>query len=185
MDPLLLDIPALFESERLIIRVPRAGDGAVLNAAVRDSWADLKPWMPWAQQVPSVIESEAYVRRKNAAFAGRTDVALLLFCKQDGALVGASGLHRLDWVANSAEIGYWMHSAYQGQGYMTEAVQAITAFAFAELHAERVTILCDDRNLRSARVAERSGFTLEGVHRKERRDVEGKLFDMRVYARLR
>jgi RimJ/RimL family protein N-acetyltransferase len=46
---------------------------------------------------------------------------------------------------------------------MTEAVRAITSIAFDALGARRVEIRCDPSNLKSARVAERAGFTLEGT----------------------
>ena len=52
MDPILHDIPLSFTSERLTIRCPQPGDGAALNAAVLESLAELRPWLPWAQQAP-------------------------------------------------------------------------------------------------------------------------------------
>jgi hypothetical protein len=66
MDPLLIDVPERIATERLIVRVPRAGDGAAVNAAVRASHAELAPWMPWAVTLPSVDESEAHCRRAQA-----------------------------------------------------------------------------------------------------------------------
>ncbi len=68
---------------------------------------------------------------------------------------------------------------------MTEAVAAIARFAFEELNAQRVEIRCDNRNERSARVALRAGFALEGTLRHDSRDVEGALRDTQIYARLR
>ena len=58
MDNILRDIPNSFESERLLLRSPRPGDGAMVNAAVLDSLAELRPWMVWAQQTPTVDDNE-------------------------------------------------------------------------------------------------------------------------------
>ena len=66
MDPLLIDVPERIETERLVLRVPRAGDGPVVNAAVCASLDELAPWLPWAGTVPSVDESEAHCRRQQA-----------------------------------------------------------------------------------------------------------------------
>lgn len=49
MKPILLDWPDTIETPRLIIRVPQAGGGAQLNAAIAESIDELRPWMPWAQ----------------------------------------------------------------------------------------------------------------------------------------
>jgi len=62
-NPLLLSIPESFESNRLLIRAPLWGDGIKLNEAVIASRDELKPWMPWAQTIPTVEESEVVVRR--------------------------------------------------------------------------------------------------------------------------
>lgn len=68
---------------------------------------------------------------------------------------------------------------------MTEAVDAITNFAIHELQANRIEIRCDSRNIRSARVAERLGFNLEGILRKETCDVDCFLRDTMVFSKVR
>ena len=55
--------------------------------------------------------------------------------------------------------------------------------AFETLKASRIEIRCDDRNGRSGRVAERCGYTLEGLLHHNARDNAGELCDTRVYAR--
>ncbi len=35
-------------TERLLLRVPHAGDGPMVTASVRESLTELKQWMPWA-----------------------------------------------------------------------------------------------------------------------------------------
>lgn len=184
-NPILLSISESFESSRLLIRAPQLGDGVKLNEAVRGSLAELKPWMPWAQSLPSVDESEIVIRQARSKYLERLDLMLLLFLKETGELVGSSGLHRIDWQARKFEIGYWAYTAFSGNGYITEAAEAITHFAVNELAANRVEIRCDSRNKRSARVAQRLGFTLEGILRHEKCDVDGVLRDSMVFAKIR
>ncbi|MDQ8736660.1 GNAT family N-acetyltransferase [Paenibacillus sp. LHD-38] len=182
---LLLSVPESFESSRLLIRAPLWGDGVKLNEAVKESRAELLPWMPWAVHSPTLEESEMVIRRSRIRFLERSDLMLLLFLKETGQLIGSSGLHRIDWEARKFEIGYWVRSAFSGNGYITEAVEAITHFAIQELEANRIEIRCDSRNVRSARVAERSGFTLEGILRKEKCDAEGSLRDTMIFSRVK
>ena len=186
MEPILRDIPLAFESERLTIRCPQPGDGAALNAAVIESLAELRPWMPWAQQAPTVAESEASVRKGHARFLQREDFWLLLFLKETETLVGCSGLHDPDWAVPRFEIGYWVRTSFAGQGYITEAAAAIANFAFETLGARRVQIACAATNERSAAVARRLGFTLEGTLRCEGRNpLTGVLHDSLLFAKVR
>ena len=183
--PILLDIPESFESERLLIRVPRAGDGPALQEAIEESLAELRPWMPWADEHHSVEVSEAYARRAHSEFIARTNLPLFLFRRDDRRFVGGSGLHRIVWEVPMFEIGYWVRTSLAGQGFASEAARRIAEFAFDPLKAERVEIWCDARNERSAAVARRAGFELEATMRRNRRDAAGELADSLGFVRLR
>ncbi|PLT45778.1 GNAT family N-acetyltransferase [Paenibacillus sp. FSL W8-1187] len=185
MEPMLLDIDEPFESGRLLIRAPRSGDGAAINEAVKESLERLKVWMPWAQQAPTSEESELDARRADIAYRQREDMRLLLLDRASGRLIGCSGLHRIDWKARCFELGYWVRTGEEGKGYVTEAVHAITAFAAGRLGAHRIEIRCDARNERSAAVARRCGFTLEGVLRGNDLSPDGSRRDTMVFAKVR
>lgn len=183
-DPILLDFPDEFETERLLLRPPRPGDGSAINAAIHESLEELRPWMPWAQQAPSVEESETVARRKAAAWLTREDLMLTLWRKSDGLYVGGSGLHRINWEVPCVEIGYWVRTSLQGQGYITEAVRGITHFAFLHLKAQRIEIRCDARNTRSAAVAGRAGYTLEAQLHNHMRGTDGTLRDTLIFVKF-
>ena len=184
MNPLLLEFPESFDTDRLTIRAPRTGDGAEVNAAVHESQAELKPWMPWAQTLPTPEESEANIRKAVAQFITREDLRMLLFLKGTGTLVGSSGLHRINWSVPSFEIGYWLRTPYTGRGLMTEAVGGITAFAREKLGARRIEIRMADTNVRSWKVAERASFPLEAILHHDKRLGNGTLSDSRIYAKI-
>jgi RimJ/RimL family protein N-acetyltransferase len=185
MEALLLDFPESFESDRLTIRAPRPSDGAEINAAVHETFDDLKLWMPWAQQMPTLEESESYVRRAQCQFLAREELTLFLFLKGTNTMVGSSGLHRIDWDIPKFEIGYWCRKRFQGQGYITESTEAITQFAFETLGAKRVEIRCDSKNVRSRRIPDRLGFKLEGALRNDSLSPSGELRDTLVFAKIK
>lgn len=185
MDALLLDFPESFESDRLTIRAPRVGDGAEINAAVRETFDDLKIWMPWAQQIPTLEESEIFVRGAQCQFLAREELTLFLFLKDTNTLVGGSGLHRINWAIPKFEIGYWCRKRFQGQGYITESTEAITKFAFEILGAKRVEIRCDRKNVRSQRIPDRLGFKLEGTFRNDSLSPAGEVRDTFVFAKIK
>jgi RimJ/RimL family protein N-acetyltransferase len=183
-DPLLLEFPDHLETERLLIRALRPGDGPAINQAIRESLDELRPWMPWAQTAPTVEDTEMHVRRAAAQWLTRENLVLGLFRQPDGVFVGGSGLHRMDWSVPRFEIGYWVRTSLQGQGYITEAVNGITAFAFSVLKAQRIEIRCDVRNTRSAAVAERAGYALEARLHHNTRAPDGSLRDTLIYVRF-
>ena len=188
-DPLLIHVPERIVSGRLLIRCAQPGDGAVLNAAVCDSLDALRPYVPWAGAVPTLADSEAVCRKAQARFRLREDLMMLIFERvgtdAEGELLGSTGLHRMDWKARRFEIGYWRRSGHEGLGIATEAVHSMARLAFDELRAQRVELRIDNLNRSSWRVAERCGFTLEGVMRCESLAPDGTLRDMRVYSKVR
>ncbi|MBV8125375.1 MAG: GNAT family N-acetyltransferase [Burkholderiaceae bacterium] len=194
-DPTLIEVPELVQTPRLVIAMPRAGDGQALNAAVCESLDDLKPWMPWAQVAPTSEQSEGVARRMQARFMLREDLAYYLFERLGdssgasgggkGRLLGGVGLHRFDWVLRRFEIGYWLRSSAQGRGLAVEAVNAISELAFTRFRARRVEIRMDQDNQRSRAVAERCGFELEGVLRCDTLGVDALPCDTRVYSKIR
>jgi RimJ/RimL family protein N-acetyltransferase len=185
MNPFLIDVPEEFATERMMVRCARPGEGAAVNVAVRESIEELKLWMPWAQTVPTVEDSEDHSRRAYARFLAREDLAYRAWLKGSQTYVVGSGLHRIDWEVPSFEIGYWVRTSFSGKGYVQEVVTALTKLAFERLNAKRVEIRCDDRNDKSWRVAERCGFQLEGILRNDSRGMGGALRSTRVYSKIR
>jgi RimJ/RimL family protein N-acetyltransferase len=155
-----------------------------VNAAIHESLEALQRWMPWAVQPPSLEDSEVYVRGAQATFLTRTSLPMLMLRRGSHEVVGSTGLPRMDWDVPRFEIGYWVRRSCEGQGYVSEAVTALTAFAFGPLRAARVEIHCSHHNLRSQRVAERCGFVLEARLRNHGRDPGGAMRDEMIYARL-
>lgn len=184
IDPLQLDVPEALATSRLRLRMPRAEEAPLVNAAVIESIQQIAAWMPWANPTPTPQQTLAWVRQAQAKFITREELHFLIF-DLEGNFAGACGFHDIKWTVPKFEIGYWLRSNLSGRGYMTEAVRALTDLAFDHLDAARVEVRMDDRNERSWRVAERAGFTLEGILRRDARDVEGRLRDTRVYAKVR
>jgi ribosomal-protein-serine acetyltransferase len=182
----LLDFPYSFESERLVIRGPLPGDGPKVRQAVLESQTELRQWMPWAVEIPDEENYEVVIRQGQLRFLSREDLWMLLVLKENDLIVGGSGLHSINWDVPSFEIGYWVRTSYSGQGLITEAVEAITAFAFEVLGANRVQIRCDSLNERSAAVARRAGYELEAViHNDERHHLTNALRNTLIFARVR
>lgn len=91
-----------------------------------------------------------------------------LICRRDAperviGTIALSGVVR--GAFHSAFVGYKLDAAWQGRGYMTQALRAVTAFAFGALNLHRLEINVMPRNLASQRVAQKAGFAQEGLSR--------------------
>jgi len=123
--------------------------------------------------------SEAWLLDWNLSPA---EAATLLFAV-DGDPVGSVGVHGVDDVNGSAEIGIFVAEDYWGNGYGTEAGRLATDYAFAQHRRHRVVARVFEGNDASARIWETLGFEREGTHRDEVY-VNGEYRDVRYYSVL-
>jgi RimJ/RimL family protein N-acetyltransferase len=139
--------------------------------------------MPFAQKAPTMEESEEHCRRAAAKFILREDMTLSIYSRDLKTFIGSTGLHHANWDVPSFHVGYWVHPEFEGQGFITETVNALTRYAFQVLRARRVEIRCDSKNGRSLSVMNRLGFVREGVLKNEDVQTSGPLRDTIVTAR--
>lgn len=179
------DFKEQFESSRLLIRAPELNDAMDVWGAVSRSIPTLRRWTKWAQHDLTIERTEEHVRQTVAEFISRKNLCFNLFLKETGEFIGCAGLHHIDWRIRKFELKYWLDTKFEGQGYMTEAVKEIVAFAFEELQAERVEFHCDEKHSKGLAVAMRAGFELEGILRKNAPSANGKdLQNTCLYARI-
>ena len=184
MRVLMMDIPERIETERLVLDAARRHHVQETFPVVRDSLTELKRWMPWAQSGSKWEDMATYFAKAHAQWISRELLDFQWHHKATGELVGKGGFHAIDWVIPKLEMGYWLNTRFVGQGYATEAVNALVVFAKDVLEAKRLEITSDAANARSRAVAERAGFTLEGILRKARRNMQGDLADHCMYAKV-
>jgi RimJ/RimL family protein N-acetyltransferase len=183
--PILLELPEQLETSRLVMRVPRPGDGVQLFGAVSEALPELRrflAFLPWVAADQSVEASEVYCRTAYSNFVARRDIPFLLVERETSVLVGCAGLHRPDWGIPKVEVGYWCRPSAMGRGFISEGVSALVTLAFAQLSAVRVELVTDEANMPSRKVAERCGFVLEGVMRNVHRAPDGTLRHNCMYA---
>ena len=132
-----------------------------LLEAIRLSLPELRQWMPWALDMPTVEAEGDFLRRGEEDFQSGAQMGFGVFEVEDGELVGACGLARGE-EAHVAEIGYWIRSDRTERGYATAATKSLTDAGFTHLtELERIEIRCDAANHPSAAVPRKLGYRLE------------------------
>jgi len=103
----------------------------------------------------------------------------------DGQLIGAVAVVDVNERTRAMELGYCMSRAHWGKGLMTEAVSAVRDYLFGEVNANRLVIRHAVPNPASGRVAEKCGFSLEGVNREAYVVSTGETVDIVVRSMLK
>jgi RimJ/RimL family protein N-acetyltransferase len=129
-------------------------------------------------------DARAYLlARYDAAGGGVSAPFAIVAAADDEQLLGSISLMQIVWEHARAEVGYWLSAEARGHGHAARAVGLICAWGSDALGLERIDLLAATGNRASQQVAERAGFTREGMLRAHMQGREGQL-DMVVYGWL-
>lgn len=132
---------------------------------------------------PDAAAEEFIAFTKEAAVAGRS-CTFGVVRKEDGALIGSISISGLHTAHRKGELGYWIGRPFWGQGYATEASEALLKFCFEQLALNKVFARFMTRNPASGKVMQKIGMTHEGILRQGVLKY-GVYEDLRVYSILR
>jgi ribosomal-protein-serine acetyltransferase len=152
-------------NEHLSLRLPHQKDWEELLELVLANRAHLQKEMHWVTDDYGPTDAQNGIQRGLQAYADQK--GLKLFIVYDTKIIWIISLMGIDKENRNAEVGYWIGEQYQGKGLMTLALQAIIDIAFKELKLVRLGLRVSDRNIGSARVAEKCGFTYEWLIKKD------------------
>lgn len=161
--------PVEISAGRLHLRPFQPSDADEVLRAVDDL---VERWT----RVPSPYTREdavAYVERAPQAWADGTAALFAVLDATSGSLLASVGFVRMDPTDRGAEIGYWCAPWARGVGVTAQAVGAVCRWGFTALDLHRVEWLAEVGNFASRRVAEKAGFTVEGVLRGRLRGRQG------------
>jgi ribosomal-protein-alanine N-acetyltransferase len=162
-----------------VLRAWKPGDepSLVRHANSRSVWRNLRDAFPHPY---TLADAKRWIETANPT-EPITNFAIVV----DRAAVGAIGLVlKEDVFRRSAEIGYWLGEEFWGRGIVTEAVIAVTDYAFATFDLCRVFAGVFEWNPASMRVLEKAGYEFE-CRMKKSVTKDGKTIDELIYAIVR
>ena len=128
-------------------------------AALIDGDDAIALWLDLIPQPYTAADAGQWLRGEIGRGAGEVTWALDV----DGVVTGSIGATPQDddvW-----EVGYWIRREARGRGLMSRALVLVARWLLAERGAQRIFLRADPENVPSCRVAEKAGFTREGVLR--------------------
>ncbi len=166
----------------VIARAWERSDAAACLAAVDAARERLARWMPWVPFSTTVEDFESFIERAREHGREGTGEHFGLF---DGdAVVGAVGASIGSLNYDEADVGYWLAPTHEGRGLASAGTRYLIDWLFDERDMHRITIRAALDNTRSRAVAERLGFTYEGVLRRSLL-LQGEHRDAALYSVLR
>jgi RimJ/RimL family protein N-acetyltransferase len=184
VDPILIHVPDTLVTPRLLLERHLPDTGKDLYVPAAASQVELARFLPWAVDGIFLDQMESHVRRQHAQFTLRNELNYRILKRTDGSTIGVTGFVKCQWDIRQFEIGYWLATTETGNGYMTEACQALVETARTALQSTKIVIRCDTRNVQSANIAMRLGFEFEGTLRRFKRDAHGDWTDIATYCLL-
>lgn len=160
-------LSARIVTERLVLRPARTSDVPEVRRALRANAEHLRPWSvaPAPGEDPAAVTyvSRAVLRHRREWKHGQSFVMFISPRNEETRIIGRIALGGiLRGAFQSAHLGYWIDAEHQGRGLMTEAVRAVTSFAFGAARLHRVQAAVMPGNRASLRVLEKAGYRREG-----------------------
>lgn len=167
-------------TDRLVLRLPTPLDAvAILDYMNDPEVAEMQDW-----DLPRTDDDVAQrIDRINSIGWPAPGEWVNLTIEADGECVGDLACH-LDPSCAVAEVGYTLARGHWGKGYATEALGALVDHLIATQPVHRFAASLDPNNVRSMRVLESTGFSVEGLSRRSY-PMRGRWDDDLKYAMLR
>ncbi len=156
-------------------------DAEPVFAAVERNRAHLRQWLPWVDYTRTAEDVRHFIMRVQEQFNANQGPQTGIWV--NGELCGSLGCHAIDWANRNCALGYWIDTAHQGRGLVTQCCASMIDYLFHELSLHRIEIRCGTMNFRSCSIPERLGFTREGVAR-EAEWVNDRWVDLVVWGLL-
>jgi len=151
---------------QLIVRFYREDDAPQLFEAVRESIAEVSPWLGWCHENYAIEESRDFVRSRGEKAQTDEWYSFGVFDRNGGErFLGGVGLNFINRVHQFGNLGYWVRTTASGKGIASQASRLVARFGFEELGLHRIEIVAAVSNIASQRVAEKIGAVREGVLR--------------------
>lgn len=158
---------------RLVVRPLVADDAKLVAEVFADRHAGR--WLPVPEEY-SLDDAHAWCTEQAAERRDRGDGDHYgIVRRADDRLIGCAWTRRTDWAARSTEVRFAVGADVRGYGFASEAVDALIVALVLEHGFQRVELRVVAGNTAGRRVAEKAGFSYEGLLRNAGRVNSGRV----------
>lgn len=166
-------------NDQLSLREIQLSDAAEVFQTIHQQRDYLGEWLPFVSQTKSLDDSIQFIQSiLNTPLPHREAVYCLFW---ENNFCGLIGFRNTDSKNKKTEIGYWISESFQKRGIATAATKALIEMAFHQNALNRITIRCATENIKSRKIPEKLGFSLEGIEKQGELMSDGRFVDLYVY----
>lgn len=176
-----MSAPEIIDLPRIRLRRPKLSDAEAIFEYGSDP--EVGRYSDWLIQTTIEPVIELLHERRIRWESGTEFYWAITLLEEDRAIGGISC--RMD--GHAVEFGYLINRRYWGNGFATDASQAVIEWLFSMPSISRVWATCDTENLASARVLEKVGLEREGILRRwaVRPNISSEPRDAFIYSKVR
>jgi len=176
----LIDSDIKLETERLILRKPKAEDIEDIFEYAKEK--DVARFTRFEAH-KSIQDTKMFLQIVKQKHQNKTGLTLLIEHKKDKKVIGSISFQDISDSNERAEMGFALSKNYWGQGLMLEAVEKLLGFGFKKMKLNRIEAFSNIENIRSIKLLN-SIMQKEGTL-KERDKLKGIFCSVNIYSILR
>lgn len=113
------------------------------------------------KKATSVEDARQFIHKINALISNNESILWGITLKDADNLIGTICLWNIEPEKNEAEIGYVLLPAFQGKGFMQEAVAKVIEYGFTVMQLRSILADLTAANTKSIQLLEKTGFVYE------------------------
>jgi len=171
----------IYSDAHIEVRPLAVREAPALYDAVHHSRAAIGEWEAWCTPDYSLADAKLFLQRSIEQWRLRAAYDFNVIAQDSRLVIGSVAINQVSALNQLANLGYWVRDGYTGRGIAAIAARAAAHFAFTQAGLTRLEIVAQAGNLRSQRVAEKTGATLECLAR-NRLVFHGEPRDAKVFS---
>lgn len=150
-------------NDSIFLRTLEVADVPLFFKAISENRSHLRKWVPWIDYI--ISEKEVQKLIEEGAMKMKTQQSLKMGIFSTHKLIGYLEMQDWDHTLRKAKIGYWLIKKAEGENYMYAASSVFIQYLFNQLELNKIELVHLLENKRSAALAKRLGFKVEGILR--------------------
>jgi ribosomal-protein-serine acetyltransferase len=176
------NFPEMLEGQQIYLAKNEESKAQEMFNLIDRNRDQLIEFLPWPDKMKTVQDQLNYIKMTNESWKQKAMFDFGIYRLLDQKFIGNMGLHSIDWRNSRCELGYWIGKEDQGKGLVSEGVRLLVEECF-KMGFHRLEIRCSSKNKKSAYVALKNNFTLEGFLKDEL--IENGVYrDTLIFAKL-
>lgn len=154
------------ENDQIVLNIIQVSDAEDLYSAIKNSLTELRKFpasLVWALEEPNLPASMAFCQSRLVALLNKENFVFIIRLKETDDFLGVIDIHAIDWLQNTASIGFWGNSKFKQKGYMSQALILFVSSLFSKWNFLGLNAYVDVENILARNLCEKAGFLLKDI----------------------